>query len=454
MKTLFFVITMMLSLCASTFAQQSFYDLYAGNGNGIRFWQADAYKIHMGNADENKYGPVTDYSIKMNMNPDPARGWTWGIAGQVPVAAINTQGHMKIAGKLDVGTNIILGSNFGNKQIFTWSENDNNWRIGMSSAPGFSRVIATEHVQYITFNGSSTQGFAVGVNGGESSLEIGGNHQAFFRGNVGIGTSILPETKLHVYESGSSTGIWRGRVVASGSQNAVVLGEHNGKALFGAHNFSLNAWSDLVMQLGGNTGIGLENPSQKLTVNGNILQQAENSALGIDAQSNARFGIIKQFGSYPSIASDNASPIIFSQTNQAGIFTNISTATLTERMRIAVNGNVGIGTKSPDQKLTVKGKIHSEEVIVDLSVPAPDYVFEQNYSLTPLDEVQAYIAQHKHLPEVPSAKEMEKDGVKVGAMEMILLKKIEELTLYLLGQQAMIQNQQKEIEMLKSTLKN
>ena len=62
----------------------------------------------------------------------------------------------------------------------------------------------------------------------------------------------------------------------------------------------------------------------------------------------------------------------------------------------------------------------------------PDYVFEPDYRLLSLEEVQAYIEQHKHLPEVPSAKEMKKNGVDVGEMEMVLLKKIEELTLYVI----------------------
>jgi hypothetical protein len=136
-----------------------------------------------------------------------------------------------------------------------------------------------------------------------------------------------------------------------------------------------------------------------------------------------------------------------------------SGSTWTQQLTVNTKtGQVGIGTTSPDQKLTVKGKIHAEEVIIDLSVPAPDYVFEQNYSLTPLDEVQAYIAQHKHLPEVPSAKEMEKDGLKVGEMEMILLKKIEELTLYIIDLKAEKDTEKMEllekIERLEKTVKN
>ncbi|MEJ0055097.1 MAG: hypothetical protein WDN75_05240 [Bacteroidota bacterium] len=86
----------------------------------------------------------------------------------------------------------------------------------------------------------------------------------------------------------------------------------------------------------------------------------------------------------------------------------------------------------PIKKLTVNGTIYGKEVKVDLSVPGPDYVFEKSYNLPSLDEVKSYIDENKHLPEVPSAKEMEKNGINVSEMNMLLLKKIEELTLYVL----------------------
>ena len=104
-------------------------------------------------------------------------------------------------------------------------------------------------------------------------------------------------------------------------------------------------------------------------------------------------------------------------------------------------GNVGIGTTNPDAKLTVKGDIHTEEVQVDLTVPAPDYVFTEGYDLKSLEEVQNYIKKHGHLPNIPSAKELEANGIQLGEMDMKLLEKIEELVLYTLDQEKQLKKE-------------
>jgi hypothetical protein len=119
-------------------------------------------------------------------------------------------------------------------------------------------------------------------------------------------------------------------------------------------------------------------------------------------------------------------------------------------------GMIGIGTKSPDEMLTVKGKIHTQEVLVDLNgAVAPDYVFERyfegasdrkpDYQMPSLEEVGQYVAKNHHLPGVPSADRIEADGLALKEMNLLLLQKIEELTLYTL-------EQQKEIDALKETV--
>ncbi len=120
------------------------------------------------------------------------------------------------------------------------------------------------------------------------------------------------------------------------------------------------------------------------------------------------------------------------------------------------NGKIGIGTTNPDELLTVKGKIHTQEVLVDLDgAVAPDYVFENyfdgfsalqpEYTLISLEELELFLKENHHLPDVPSAEKMQEEGISLKEMNLLLLQKIEELTLYTI-------QQQKEIDMLKEII--
>jgi len=104
---------------------------------------------------------------------------------------------------------------------------------------------------------------------------------------------------------------------------------------------------------------------------------------------------------------------------------------------------VGIGTNSPDMKLTVNGKIHAKEVKIDLNIPAPDYVFKSDYNLISIEELEKFIKEKHHLPEIPTAEEFEENGVMQAEMDMNLLKKIEELTLYTIQQEKKIEKLEK-----------
>ncbi|WP_313271030.1 hypothetical protein [Sphingobacterium sp.] len=101
------------------------------------------------------------------------------------------------------------------------------------------------------------------------------------------------------------------------------------------------------------------------------------------------------------------------------------------KVTILSNGYTGIGTTTPTERLAVNGNIRAKEIKVE-SANWPDYVFEEDYKLIPLAEVEAFIKVNKHLPDVPSAKKIEEDGLSVGEMNKLLMKKIEELTLHLI----------------------
>ncbi|EAY26736.1 hypothetical protein M23134_02987 [Microscilla marina ATCC 23134] len=104
-----------------------------------------------------------------------------------------------------------------------------------------------------------------------------------------------------------------------------------------------------------------------------------------------------------------------------------------ERMFIARNGHIGIGTNRPGSfKLAVEGKIGAREIRITQVSPWPDYVFAPGYALRTLTEVEQFIQKHQHLPDVPSAQVVAKEGILVGQMNATLLRKIEELTLYMI----------------------
>ncbi|PWS29303.1 hypothetical protein DHW03_05660 [Pedobacter yonginense] len=117
-----------------------------------------------------------------------------------------------------------------------------------------------------------------------------------------------------------------------------------------------------------------------------------------------------------------------------------------------VMGNVGIGTTTPKEKLAVNGNIRAKEVKVE-TANWPDYVFEEGYKVSTLQQLETYIKTNKHLPEMPSAKEAEKDGIDLGEMNKKLLQKVEELTLYMIEMKKENEQLKKRVEAVERTKK-
>ncbi len=189
----------------------------------------------------------------------------------------------------------------------------------------------------------------------------------------------------------------------------------------------------------GKIGIGTDNPNYKLHVlsnvdeDANLFLQPQNWKSGNNAK--ILFGDENYYieASHNTGFLLNSSKKITLKGNEIKIGENgpaLSGASQT----LSVNGKLAIGTNHVpnDYHLAVKGNIIAEKVLVKLQENWPDYVFDQNYSLRSLYDIESYILSHKHLPNIPSAKEIKEEGVDVGTMNAKLLEKIEELTLYMI----------------------
>ncbi|MFC1226714.1 hypothetical protein ACFE6N_23120 [Pedobacter sp. BG31] len=238
----------------------------------------------------------------------------------------------------------------------------------------------------------------------------------------------------------------------------------------------------LLAPYGGNIGIGLNNPTSKLDVFGNIT--SFNAAFGqtnsntstknyanfssnnhgtVLMSSNLFFSDnddLKIANTHPSMS--GASVVIpgNGQNHQGGILFYTNTpGPVTEgqaftgmlSMTIKANGDVGIGTGMPREKLSVNGNIRAREIKVE-ATNWPDYVFEKGYKVGTLEELESYIKANKHLPDMPTAKDIEANGLELGEVVKMQQKKIEELTLHLIEKDKQINNQNTKVKDLESRL--
>jgi hypothetical protein len=113
-------------------------------------------------------------------------------------------------------------------------------------------------------------------------------------------------------------------------------------------------------------------------------------------------------------------------------------------------GRVGIGTVSPSYKLDVNGAIRATEIKVVSPDSFPDYIFDKGHYLPKLNEVKQYIADNGHLPGIQSASEAKANGIDLVDMQLKLLKKMEEMTLYILEQQEKIEQLERKLDAVKT----
>jgi len=248
----------------------------------------------------------------------------------------------------------------------------------------------------------------------------------YTNGNVGIGTGVSDiDMKLTVYANDqfitrfhstgaqSITGLRIGRSSSYGDLVNLSTGFGIGAGTTSA-NLPLDSQNPnhvyfFLSNSTGNVGIGTTAPSYKTVI-------SNNGAAGIEIDPTGL-----QFSQGVGIQAYNRSTSVY-------LPFQIYSSKL-----VLDGGNVLIGKTSQinlGYKLDVSGSIRANEVVVNTT--GADFVFDDNYNLKDLREVEIFIEKNKHLPDIESASEMEVNGLELGKMDMKLLQKIEELTLYMI----------------------
>ena len=313
-----------------------------------------------------------------------------------------------------------------------------------------------------------------GNTAGNAAMAISGNR-------IGIGTT-TPQAGLHVTQTNNYNGNLISAIFGAtyndwtyfgGTTGGRIRGDNSGYLVLDSNpngtsdkNLYLNFGSPgniLIARGGGNVGIGtgITTPGAKLDIAGDI---QISSKIGIYlndkiTDTNNPYNGLSHYSQAWISDSWTTSGYTLWQSAYGGIkfFTGG-----TPRLSISNTGKVGIGISNitTDALLTVNGIIHAKEVRVDLTGLA-DFVFDDSYKLMPLHQVESYVKANNHLPEMPSAAEVSKNGLSMGEMQNKLLQKVEELTLYVIEQQktinaqsSQISAQNAKIEELKASIKH
>jgi hypothetical protein len=246
-------------------------------------------------------------------------------------------------------------------------------------------------------------------------------------GNVGIGTK-SPANKLSVFET-TNANVYAtignytvGTLIGAGGSSIGIVGTTS--------NHDLAIYTNLNEKMrvtsGGNVRVGTTTPTTTLYIQNAAANYSSTLTLKNTANNVAsRAGMTMEndggnqtmFYKQSSGNADANDVILYSAQGDTRIYTNGA-----ERLRIVNSGNLGIGTINPDAKLAVNGTIHSTAVSVDLK-GFSDYVFKPTYILPSLSSVNAFIKKYQHLPEVPSEQEVIKNGIDLGEMNKLLVKK-------------------------------
>jgi hypothetical protein len=314
----------------------------------------------------------------------------------------------------------------------------------------------------------NTIGLGIGISAPSYPLHVVGN--SYINGNLGVG--IAPHSTAKLYVSRGSS-IFNGNIAinttGTSSYPLYVNGTSylNGNVGVGTTPHSTaKLYVSGVSYFNGNVGIGIASPTQKLHVVGNSYFNG-NIAIGVNS-SDSKFHIRYNgdatkgewaphpFSIWSGDSNTDYALLIGTDKNTYCAYLQsirINTAQATISLN-PLGGSVAIGTKdAKGYKLAVAGNVIAEKYVCKLQGNWPDFVFNEDYKLTNILEVEQYVKEHKHLPNVPSANQLKENGIDLEEMSASLLQKVEEQMLYIIEQQKAIEKLNEQVKNLEKELK-
>ncbi|MDR0207148.1 MAG: hypothetical protein LBI45_07845 [Bacteroidales bacterium] len=371
------------------------FKVYFNNNNNVYFKQQEQANFYL-------LGPAGGLTIAPN-------GYV-GIGG-TPQQKFQVDGNTYLTGNLGVGFNNptqkfrVEGTTLLNGDVTIG--NDGGTIPQEGDEPNRSNTKFQIYADTYISGGS----LGIGTTTPSQKLHVAGN--AYMSGNLGIGVS-NPTQKLHIV----GTSYFNGNVgigVSSPSQKLHVVGTTflDGNLGVGTSTPTQKLHVVGTTYLNGNVGVGTGTPSQKLHVVGTTFLDGN---LGVGTGTPTQ----KLHVEGTTYLNGNVGVGISSQTQKLHVVGNSY-----------FNGNIGVGVSNPTAKIDVAGLIRAHDVKVCLNQGC-DYVFEDGYNLMNLNDLKAFIKTNKHLPDVAPAAEMEAEGINLSEMNALLLRKVEELTLYII----------------------
>jgi len=278
-----------------------------------------------------------------------------------------------------------------------------------------------------------------------------GANMYYTGGNIGIGTT-APAYLLHVATPSSPNMFW----VNSSANRVEINQNYDGIALL-INGYSQTAVGDVKIVSNNQTGHVLRVEGNALTTGAaafirNYNYASTGKAMYLQNSGSGSALYITQANSGKAVQILQLPDATYGTPGDVtGLYIDVANTMGNSYAAIFKRGNVGIGTLTPQSALAVNGTITAKEVVVTLTGWA-DHVFNDDYKLMSLNELEKSIKIDKHLPGIPSADEVKKNGVSIGDMQAKLLQKVEELTLHVIEQNKKLENLKAENETLKKQM--